>query len=115
MKKYFIFRISNELGAGRLGGRTKIDHSVGVVLNLVSGDRVIKGQVWANIHHSLETSDLPKRLCDMMDNAIVLEKFKKKEDTLAEKTNLILKEEEKFCGKQTKSKILRILMKDEEV
>ena len=107
------FRVSNELGAGRLGNRTEIDHAVGVHLELVAGDEVKKGQVWATVHHSM--THLPLRLQEIMESAIILEDGElRKENSLVQKAQ-VLKIGEKFCVKQRKSKVVRILMKDEKV
>ena len=107
------FRVSNELGAGRLGNRTEIDHSVGVLLELVAGDQVRKGEVWATVHHSL--SHLPLRLKEMMDSAILIDDIEYKEESSIEQKTPVLKIGEKFCVKKQKSKVVRILMKDDEV
>ena len=112
---FLYYRVSNELGAGRLGNRTELDHSVGVLLQLVAGDEVTKGQVWAKVHHSSKTSDLPLRLHEMMDSAIVLEDFESSKESLLRQKSPSLKTGEKFCVKQKKSKVSRIFMKDEEV
>ena len=106
-------RVSNELGAGRLGNRTEIDHAVGVVLHLVAGDQIAKDEVWATVHHSLQ--HLPLRLQEMMDSAIFLEDLEAKGESFLEQKTPVLKIGEKFCVKKKKSKITRILMKDEEV
>ena len=113
---FLTSRVSNELGAGRLGNRTELDHSVGVVLELVAGDHVDRGQVWAKVHHSSKTPELPLRLRTMMDSAIHIIDLKKKEEKLmVDGGHPILKAEQKFSAEHSKSKILRILMKDEEV
>ena len=115
-KCFLTSRVSNELGAGRLGNRTELDHSVGVVLELVAGDHVDRGQVWAKVHHSSKIPELPLRLRTMMDSAIHIIELKKKEEKLmVDGGHPILKAEQKFSAEHSKSKILRILMKDEEV
>jgi thymidine phosphorylase len=98
-----------------LGNRTEIDHSVGVVLEKVAGDRISKGQVWANVHHSSKTSDLPLRLQDMMDSALVLEDLETEKESLFEQKHQVLKTGEKFYVRPRGSKVLRIFMEDEEV
>ena len=116
LSNFLTSRVSNELGAGRLGNRTELDHSVGVVLELVAGDHVDRGQVWAKVHHSSKIPELPLRLRTMMDSAIHIIDLKKKEEKLmVDGGHPILKAEQKFSAEHSKSKILRILMKDEEV
>ena len=51
----------------------------------------------------------------MMDSAIVLVDLEKKEELFGKQESRATKAGEKFCVKQQKSKISRILMKDEEV
>ena len=92
-----------------------MDHSVGVVLQLVAGDEVDEGQVWANVHHSSNTSYLPLRLHRMMDSAIALVDIENKEELFGKQKSCATEAGEKFCVKQQKSKISRILMKDEDV
>ena len=89
---------------------------MGVVLELVAGHHVDRGQVWAKVYHSSKTPELPLRLRTMIDSAIHIIDLKKKEEKLMiDGGRPILKTEQKFSAERSKSKILRILMKDEEV
>ena len=97
-------RVSNELGAGRLGNSSGIDHSVGVVLELVAGDEVIKDDVWANVYHSSATPELPTRLHSMMDSAMHLFNVEEANKFKLNKENGIIK-----------SKLTRIIFQDEDV
>ena len=86
---------------------------MGVLLKLVAGDEVEKGDVWATVHHSL--AHLPLRLKEMMDSALILDNINSKKESALEHKTPVLKIGENFCVKQQKSKVVRILMEDEEV
>ena len=86
---------------------------MGVVLLSIAGDEVEEEQVWALVHHSSETSDLPPRLRRMMDSAMCFVELEEEGKQIAKQKSLPTKRGEMLCTKQQKSKISRIVMKDE--
>ncbi|TRY70721.1 hypothetical protein TCAL_10300 [Tigriopus californicus] len=66
-----VATVSQFLGAGRAQPSDQIDHSVGVKLKLLNGQKVGFGESWATVYHQGEA--LPEHLLEIMAEAIEID------------------------------------------
>ena len=65
-----LAKVSHKLGAGRSNAAEKVDHGVGLTLNVRVGQFVNKGDKWVTVHHNGNFADSQKAA---MENALEID------------------------------------------